>query len=208
MSEAMPEYRPAFRGHLLFSTVIEMDGSRQDSPARCLPRRSLRRALGGSSICRGDLQYAYLGSDWANGHGWSWSGAGILTRSQMAALVHDCDLYADPTPTLGTIGGPLSPGGVPDIVFETRNSVILVCRVTPVYGDDRDVGDRNWQRIRAAVLRQWSAGSDTCTRRMAYAGLLRHDMRWGPDGYAARVRQELACMRRRLDALDAQNDQE
>lgn len=193
-------------GHLLFSVLITIDGPDGVAPGAYLPRRSLRRALRGDwRRDSDDLEYAYVGEAWARG--WSWQGAGVLTRSQTEALIDDCGLSADDTQTMGTLGGPLNPlGWAPDINFTSDDpETILSCRITPFFGDRRDdAADeeravRKWERLRNAVIRHWEYGRCTHFRHIPEAACARWARRWptwGPD-YATNVRRECADMRRR-----------
>lgn len=77
--------------------------------------------------------------------------SGILTREEFEKLRDDLGAYASCCETLGTLGGPLGFGIVPDIGYEVETqAVIITMRVTPLL--DVKPKEGRWERVRKAVL--------------------------------------------------------
>ena len=159
-----------------FSVVAKFsgcEGPAWDLTVKDVERESVRR-LGAQAVDvtePGDSEYAYLADEgseeWREAYDVTVSG--LFDRETFDAWVDALYLRADDTETMGTLGGPLSMGCVPDIVFELREQwVIDSIRVTPVIEDRNgeplpnmervpeeqraDVAERTWQRIRKATL--------------------------------------------------------
>lgn len=104
----------------------------------------------------GDSEYAYMaeespGSEWEKVRDLNFSG--VFNRDFLEAL-NDLGAYAESTGTMGTLGGPLGLGIVPDIVFDTQSQFLIASiRITPfVDREDWSVDDARWERMKAAVV--------------------------------------------------------
>lgn len=81
----------------------------------------------------------------------SYQAMGILDRPRWEWLAERLGLTAEGTETMGTLGGPLSIGVVPDIVYEgDSNLVILTVRVTPILDVKPKPG--RWERVKSAIV--------------------------------------------------------
>ena len=91
----------------------------------------------------------------------------FMTRSQFKAFIDDLGAFAEDCLTLGTLGGPLGLGCVPDIPMRMVSSQLIESvRVTPcpeVHGEpinfdyeDPDKLDAAWERIRGAFIAAYS----------------------------------------------------
>ncbi|MFA5572180.1 MAG: hypothetical protein WDA42_03660 [Candidatus Bathyarchaeia archaeon] len=81
----------------------------------------------------------------------------FLERKQFKAFVEDLGAYAEDCQTMGTLGGPLGYGVVPDIPMRMKSSQILdSIRVTPcplVNGEPIHLDtEEKWDRVREAFL--------------------------------------------------------
>lgn len=86
----------------------------------------------------------------------------ILNRDQFDKFTSQLGLFATDCDTLGTLGGPLGFGPVPDIVFENDSSAMICSvRVTPIPGTlEKQLGlcstqedaHRIWSRLKRAVV--------------------------------------------------------
>jgi len=96
-------------------------------------------------------EYSYLEGCWENGHHRKW--AAILDREQFEEFIDHCGLTADSTPTMGSLGAPgFGFGWAPAISFNSDDPSAIQCAyVTPIpkkgHADERD-----WERVRGAVL--------------------------------------------------------
>jgi hypothetical protein len=114
----------------------------------------------------GDNQYdyGYLEGCWAKGKHRKF--CAMLTRKQFDRFVSQMSLRAENCETMGSIGAPgCGFGCAPAISFNGSDSLedaILNAYVTPMpeiepkhpeHWKNADAGERNWQRIRKAVIR-------------------------------------------------------
>jgi hypothetical protein len=98
-------------------------------------------------------EYSYLEGEWENGSHRKW--AAILDREQFEQFVERCELTADSTPTMGSLGAPgFGFGWAPAVAFEgTGHEAIQSAYVTPLPETRRDSCDeRDWERVSKAVL--------------------------------------------------------
>lgn len=105
----------------------------------------------------GDTEYAYLEGDWTDGKHKKW--CAILSREQFDEFVEQCSLTAEDVETMGSIGAPgFEFGWAPAISFYGDDpEAILNAYVTPVPEVERsEFGDKDWTRIRDAVLSVYS----------------------------------------------------
>jgi hypothetical protein len=82
---------------------------------------------------------------------------GVLNKRQFAALIDDLGAFAEDVQTLGTLGGPLSLGCVPDVSFRCESPCLIECiRVTPFpcnrAGEPLEGNEQTWDRLRGAML--------------------------------------------------------
>jgi hypothetical protein len=82
--------------------------------------------------------------------------SGIVDEETLDTLCHDIGASATDEETLGTLGGPLSIGIVPDIVFRIESSILIdSIRVTPFcpdWPDDEPVSFETWSQLRDATI--------------------------------------------------------
>lgn len=108
----------------------------------------------------GRTEYAYLEGDWIRGRHGKWTA--LLTRDQFDDFVNALGLYAEPTETMGSLGAPgFGFGWSPAISFTSDDQdAILSAYVTPIPQIERKNGgdERDWQRVRRAVLRVYGNG--------------------------------------------------
>jgi hypothetical protein len=103
----------------------------------------------------GDEQYdyGYLEGEWEKGHHRKW--CAILTREQFDEFINHCNLTAESTETMGSLGAPgFGFGWSPAISFQSDNPDAIQCAyVSPFPETSKKHGDeRDWKRIREAVL--------------------------------------------------------
>jgi len=83
----------------------------------------------------------------------------LLTKEEFAEFVNSCDLIADSTETMGSIGAPgLGYGISPAISFNAGGGDCYQnAYVTPIPEVNRANGftERDWERIKAAILAKW-----------------------------------------------------
>ena len=107
----------------------------------------------------GDEQYEYdyLEGSWTKGRHRKW--VAILNREQFDAFVEKVGLYAEDTETMGSIGAPgFGFGWSPAISFTSDDrDAILNAYVTPVPETSKAGDERDWDRVRNAVLSVYAA---------------------------------------------------
>jgi hypothetical protein len=99
------------------------------------------------------FEYSYLEGEWEGGHHRKW--AALLNREQFDEFIERCDLRAETTETMGSIGAPgCGYGWAPAISFTSNDSVaIQSAYVTPIPESKRaSFGEQDWDRVRGAVL--------------------------------------------------------
>ena len=162
---------------MLFSVIVSID--HPSHPARIIPKR-LRKTLRGSLSAS---EYRYLAKESADPendpwrHAKGWQGAAILTRSEFDELFDALGCHRLETATMGTLGGPLGYGVVPDVALECEpdsydGSYIVSARVTPVSryqqeADTEEQAERTWQRISGAFCRAYRDGTSPRETRLA-----------------------------------------
>lgn len=128
---------------------------------------------------QGESEYAYLADEFGDplwrDDAYDVSVSAMLTKPEFEAWRDALYLTAKDENTLGTLGGPMGPFCVPDIVFGLdENAVIDTVRVTPIpcnlagdpiprnerferFSEDerRDYAGRLWDRLRAATLKTY-----------------------------------------------------
>ena len=104
----------------------------------------------------GKTEYSYLEGDWENGTHKKW--AAILTRDQFDEFVDRCELVAESTQTMGSIGAPGCGFWAPAISFNNRGSdCIANAYVTPLPEvEGREFDEDDWDRVKQAVLAVYS----------------------------------------------------
>ena len=112
------------------------------------------------NLTEGDEQfeYSYLEGRWEKGKHRKW--VALLTRKQFDAFVSKLGLYAESTETMGSLGAPgFGFGWSPAISFNAdHENAILSAYVTPLPTTTKEGGDeRDWQRVRQAVLSVYAA---------------------------------------------------
>ena len=107
----------------------------------------------------GDEQYEYdyLEGDWTKGRHRKW--VAILNREQFDAFIEKVGLYAEDTETMGSIGAPgFGFGWSPAISFTSDDrDAILNAYVTPLPETSKAGDERDWDRVRNAVLSVYAA---------------------------------------------------
>jgi len=107
----------------------------------------------------GDEQYEYdyLEGDWTKGRHRKW--VAILNRDQFDAFIEKVGLYAEDTETMGSIGAPgFGFGWSPAISFTSDDrDAILNAYVTPLPETSKVGDERDWDRVRNAVLSVYAA---------------------------------------------------
>ena len=101
----------------------------------------------------GPSEYAYLEGDWENGTHKKW--CAILSREQFDEFVDHCGLFAERTPTGGSLGAPgFGFGWAPAISFNSDDpDAIKSAYVTPVPQVTRtEFNDNDWERVFGAVV--------------------------------------------------------
>ena len=104
----------------------------------------------------GETEYSYLEGDWENGTHKKW--AAILTRDQFDEFVERCELVAESTETMGSIGAPGCGFWAPAISFNNRDSECIAnAYVTPLPEvEGREFDNDDWDRVKQAVLSVYS----------------------------------------------------
>lgn len=107
----------------------------------------------------GDEQYEYdyLEGNWTKGRHRKW--VAILNREQFDAFIEKVGLYAEGTETMGSIGAPgFGFGWSPAISFTSDDrEAILNAYVTPLPETSKVGDERDWDRVRSAVLSVYAA---------------------------------------------------
>jgi len=102
----------------------------------------------------GDEEYGYdyLEGEWKRGHHRKW--CAILDRKQFEEFINHCGLFAESTETMGSLGAPgFGFGWSPAISFSSDDSdAIQSAYVTPLPEVKKQGNERDWKRIREAVL--------------------------------------------------------
>lgn len=178
---------------MLFSVIYNVTVHGDEKLNEYLPRKSLRKYIQGGVT---DNEFEYLGEGWEKGK--CWQGSGILTRTQFEAFIDDCDLMSEDVETMGSLGGPLG-GLVADINFRADHyAAIVTCRVTPILDRTPKLMEKEdegvWQRVRNAVIRQYSRGRGSHFTKVPYEARRKWQERypnWGQE-YASQCKRELA----------------
>jgi hypothetical protein len=100
------------------------------------------------------FEYGYLEGCWENGHHRKW--CAVLDREQFDEFVDHTGLTADSCETMGSIGAPgFGYGWAPAISFNgDAYDAIQNAYVTPLpeVDGEKGHGERDWKRVREAVL--------------------------------------------------------
>lgn len=135
---------------MLFSVIYSVDAPEgEDIDSYAPPQVDLWQQTEGDEECG----YTYLEGSWENGQHRKW--AAVLDREQFDEFVSKLGLYADSTPTMGSIGAPGCGYGVSPAISFSRDDpdAILSAYVTPLPETRKDRCDmRDWRRVREAVL--------------------------------------------------------
>ncbi len=104
----------------------------------------------------GKTEYSYLEGDWENGTHKKW--VAILTRDQFDEFVEHCELVAESTETMGSIGAPGCGYWAPAISFNSRSQDFIGnAYVTPLPEvEGREFDEDDWDRVKQAVLAVYS----------------------------------------------------
>jgi hypothetical protein len=99
-----------------------------------------------------EFGYEYLEGCWEGGHHRKWTA--ILDREQFDDFVHACDLSAESTETMGSIGAPgFGYGWSPAISFTSDDlDAIQSAYVTPMPETHKEGDEHDWDRVKGAVL--------------------------------------------------------
>ena len=98
-------------------------------------------------------EYGYLEGPWEKGHHRKW--AGVLTRGEFDRFARRCSLTAEDVRTMGSLGTPgCGYGWAPAVSFRSDDpDAITSAYVTPLPEVSKEgLDDRDWERVRAAVL--------------------------------------------------------
>lgn len=197
---------------MLFSVIVSVD--KPGAMRGALPRASLRRKLRGDYS---ESEYRYLAEDnpddpWFKAR--NWTGSGVLTKTEFYALVEDLDLQAEDCMTLGSLGGPLG-GIVPDVAMRNDDPESIVSvRVTPFFGDSRDVVEdeekaaRMWECIRRAFINTFKHGFAGHFSKVPYKARVAWQERHptsGEDYRRALIRERMKLKRLQREANRAAN---
>lgn len=143
-----------------FSVIYSFDCQRSIPVGQFLPPKSQRKLW---QQTEGDEQYeySYLGEEYKKGKHRKL--CAMLTRKQFDEFVKHCDLRAETTETMGSLGAPgMGMGWSPAISFRAQdvNAIDVGAYVTPIpsfepvkRADDEPWGERAWNRIRRAILK-------------------------------------------------------
>jgi hypothetical protein len=142
-----------------FSVIFSVDVPGDRSIRPFVPKgRAWQRTEGDEQY-----EYGYLEGCWEKGKHRKF--CALLTRKQFDRFVSQMSLYASSTETMGSLGAPgCGFGMAPAISFDTGDwdDAILNAYVTPMpdgepkhpqHWENAEAGERNWQRIRKAVLK-------------------------------------------------------
>lgn len=136
---------------MLFSVIYSVDTTEFDDIDSYAPPQveELWDQTEGDEQC----EYTYLEGAWENGQHRKW--AAVLDREHFDEFVSKLGLYADSTPTMGSIGAPGLGFGVSPAISFSRDDpdAILSAYVTPVPETNKEHGDeRDWNRVVNAVV--------------------------------------------------------
>lgn len=147
-----------------FSVIYSFDIPRHISVKRYLPARRL-----GFQQTEGDEQYelGHLEGVWAKGKHRKL--CALLNRKQFEEFLRDTGLYADSTPTMGSIGAPgFGVGWAPAIAFQNgmEAECCMDAWVTPTPDVKMSPNDWRqprsargvWERVRRAVISTYKDG--------------------------------------------------
>ena len=139
---------------MLFSVIFSVDVPQGVSiKSYTPPRRSLWTRTEGDE----QYEYGYLEGRWEKGKHRKW--AALLTRRQFDAFVDKLGLVAEDVQTMGSLGAPgFGYGWAPAISFNGDDQdAILNAYVTPLPEVEKQAyDDRDWHRVREAVLNVYS----------------------------------------------------
>lgn len=104
----------------------------------------------------GESEYAYLEGDWENGQHKKW--CAVLNRDQFDEFIRHCNLNAESTETMGSIGALGCGFWAPAISFNsTDDDCISSAYVTPLPEvKKKELTETDWNRIKQAVLSVYS----------------------------------------------------
>ena len=135
---------------MLFSVIYSLDVPNGVSiKPYTPPQRSLWSKTEGDE----QYEYTYLEGRWEKGKHRKWTA--LLTRKQFDAFVEKLGLVAEDVETMGSLGAPgFGFGWSPAISFNGDDEdAILNAYVTPIPEVEKaSYDDRDWQRVREAVL--------------------------------------------------------
>jgi hypothetical protein len=99
-----------------------------------------------------EYQYGYLEGRWEGGHHRKW--CAVLNREQFDDFVHACNLNAESSETLGSLGAPgFGFGWAPAISFTSDDpDAIQSAYVTPLPETHKEGDEHDWDRVKGAVL--------------------------------------------------------
>jgi len=141
---------------MLFSVIFSADVPAEVSLKNYTPPKA--RSLW-TRTESGKSEYAYLEGVWKRGRHGKWTA--LLTRDQFDEFVNKLGLYAEDVHTMGSLGAPgLGLGLSPAISFTSDDQdAILSAYVTPIPEIEKKNGgdERDWQRVRKAVLSAYAA---------------------------------------------------
>lgn len=135
---------------MLFSVIYSVDVPEDTNIENYVPPQA--EELWDQTEGDESFEYDYLEGLWENGSHRKW--CAILDREQFDDFVSSSGLYAERTETMGSIGAPgFGFGWAPAISFTSSDEdAIQSAYVTPIPETKRECDDRDWERVRAAVL--------------------------------------------------------
>lgn len=136
---------------MLFSVIYSVDTTEDDNIDLYAPPHV--EDLWDQTEGDDQREFAYLEGAWENGQHRKWGA--VLDREQFDEFVSALCLYADSTPTMGSIGAPGCGFGISPAISFSRDDpdAILSAYVTPMPETSKEHGDeRDWNRVVNAVL--------------------------------------------------------
>lgn len=133
-----------------FSVIYSVDCPEDEGVSRYAPSDL---DLWGQTEGDEQYEYSHLDGCWENGSHRKW--CAILDREQFDEFIEHCGLFAESTETMGSLGAPgFGFGWAPAISFTSHDpDAIQSAYVTPLPETKREsFGERDWQRVREAVL--------------------------------------------------------
>src|SRR5688572_8777557 len=112
-----------------FSVIYSVDVPRSERLSAFVPPRV--RSLWDRTEGDESYEYGYLEGRWTRGKHRKW--CALLTREQFEEFLCQCQLYAEQTETLGSLGAPgFGFGWAPAISFTSDQDAIQSAYVTPI----------------------------------------------------------------------------